>query len=295
MALDLEWDKIGDEAEKHFRELLKLDTTNPPGNEHLAADYLKEVLDAEGIESTTIESEPGRANLSARLSGSRSDTGLMMTSHTDVVPVDLQHWDADPFGAEIKNGDIYGRGAVDMKNMTTYSLMALITAKRLGWKLEHDLIFNTFADEEAGCTYGSRFMVENHPDLLACKYALNEVGAFTLHLDNGDRLYPIQVVEKGFVWLKMKATGEPGHGSMPHDQNAVVKLARAVDKLDRISTPLKVDPVADAFLDEMGRSLGGVSKFFLKLARNPLFTDLVIRKVLPREKRKTSTRCCTTR
>ena len=285
MALELDWDEIYDEAQRHFIELLKLDTTNPPGNEHLAVAYLADVLDREGLAHEVVESAPGRANLVARLPGAKRDTGLLMTSHTDVVPADPEHWRTDPFAAEILDGYIYGRGTIDMKNMTAYSLATFLAAKRLGWQLEHDLLFNTFADEEAGCTYGSRFMVENHPDLLACKYALNELGGFTLHLGK-QRLYPIQVLEKGFVWLKMRVQGEPGHGSMPHRKNAVVKLARAVERLDRISTPLKVHPIVDGFLDEMGAALGGVSGFFLKLARKPAFSDFVTRRVIPEEKAK---------
>ena len=280
MALELEWDKVHEEAIRHFVALLKLDTTNPPGNEHLAVSYVKEVLESEGLASTVIESAPGRANLVSRMRGAKSDTGLLLSSHVDVVPAEPDRWRVDPFAGEIVDGEIYGRGAIDMKNMTAYSLMAALVAKRMGWDLKHDLVVNCFADEEAGCEYGSRYMVEHHPDLLASRYAFNEVGGFTLHVGK-HRLYPIQVTEKGFVWLKMRATGDPGHGSMPHSNNAVAKLARAVDRLDRVSTPLQVHPIVEGFFEEMGSCGGSVTRFFLALARNPLFSDLVVRKVLP--------------
>ncbi len=280
MTLALDWQPILDEAQTHFLNLLRIDTTNPPGNEQLAVDYLRQVLDREGLEYRVVETAPGRACITSRMRGAQRDSGLMMTSHLDVVPVDREHWRTDPFGAEILDGEIYGRGAIDMKNVTAYSLATFLTAKRQGWKLEHDLIFNAFADEEAGCTYGSRHMVEKCPELIACKYALNELGGFTLHL-GGHRLYPVQVAEKGFVWLKMRVEGDPGHGSMPHGNNAVVKLSRAIDKLDRVSTPLKVHPIIDGFLDEMGKALGPVPAFILKLARHPRFSDLILKKVMP--------------
>ena len=280
MSLPIDWKPILDEAQAHFQDLLRIDTTNPPGNEKLAVDYLRAVFDREGIAYTVVDTAPGRQCITARLTGRQRDTGLMMTSHLDVVPVDREHWRADPFGAQILDGEIYGRGAIDMKNVTAYSLAAFLAAKRSGWALEHDLVFNAFADEEAGCAQGSRVVVEKHPELIASKYALNELGGFTLHL-GGKRLYPIQVAEKGLVWLKMRVEGDPGHGSMPHHNNAVVKLARAVERLGSVSTPLKVHPIVNGFLDEMGKALGPVPALFLKLARNPLFSDLILKKLMP--------------
>lgn len=285
MPLDLDWNALQDEAQRHFVNLLRLNTTNPPGNERIAADYIKSVLDKEGIGCTILESAPGRANLVARLSGKRKDTGLLLTSHMDVVPAERAHWKHDPFAAEIHEGMIWARGTIDMKHMTAYSLTAFITAKRQGWDLQHDLVLNAFADEEAGCEFGARWMVDKHPDRLASKYAFNEIGAFTIHAGK-ERIYPIQVAEKGYVWLKMRATGDPGHGSMPHDNNAVVKLARAVEKLGRVSPPLRIHPVVEGFMDEMGRAMGPVSSLFLKLARNPVFSEIVTRKIMPKDKAK---------
>lgn len=271
------------EALAHLRALLALDTTNPPGRESLATDYLRDVLEREGISCQVAESESGRANLVARLpgrgSGSRS-RGVLMSSHVDVVPADADRWSQPPFGAVIHDGELYGRGAVDMKNMTAMALMAMLLAKRENLPLERDLVFAAVADEEDGCTHGSRFLVERFPHWLESEYAVNESGGYTLHL-NGRRFYPIQVAEKGLVWLRITADGEPGHGSIPQQRNAVQSLAAALHKLGPRIFPHHATPVVEEFVTTLSGALTGLRGPVFRGVLNRRWGDFVIQRLLP--------------
>ena len=251
-SLAIDWPAATAEALAHFKELLRIDTTNPPGNERAAADYLARVLDREGIPYRIVESEPTRASLVARLAGSGKKAPLMLNGHLDVVPVERERWRHDPFGAEEHEGCIWGRGAVDMKNMVAMSLMTLVLLKRAGVALERDLIFAAVADEEAGSRHGAQFLVEQHPDLVRAEYVLNEIGAYTLYLGDGV-FYPIQVAEKGICWFELTAQGTAGHGSMPRPDNAVVRIARAVEALGTVRLPFHAVPVVEDVLARAGR------------------------------------------
>lgn len=252
MTQVLDWAAIGEEAVGWFKALLRLDTTNPPGNERLAADFITGILGREGIPYEVHESEPGRASVVARLTGSGKQGPLLLNGHLDVVPADAEAWKYPPFSATEAEGCIWGRGAVDMKNMVTMSLMSLVLLKRQGLTLERDVILACVADEEAGSTKGALYLVEEHPELVRAEYVLNEVGGHTLHLGK-ERFYPIQVSEKGICWFEMVATGEPGHGSMPHAKNAVVRLARALAALGSSRLPQHVTPVVEGFLRTLAR------------------------------------------
>ncbi|MCA9523109.1 MAG: M20/M25/M40 family metallo-hydrolase, partial [Myxococcales bacterium] len=276
----MDWKPIIDEALRHLKALLRFDTTNPPGNEILCAQYLRDVLEAEGIEAQLLEAAPGRANLIARLAGSgRAGGPLLLTSHTDVVPAEPGHWRYPPFEATEADGFVWGRGAVDMKQMTAYNLAALLMLKRSGATLTRDVIFAAVADEEAGCRFGSTWLVDQHPELVRAEFGLNEVGGFQLHL--GRRyLYPVQVAEKGFLWLRMTVHGEPGHGSMPHDRNAVVKLAAILERVHRRQLPVHIHPVAAAFVREAAETLGFPAKPLLYALLQPMATHALL-KILP--------------
>ncbi len=244
---ELDWPAVLLESVEHFKSLLRIDTTNPPGNERVAADYISAVLTKEGIEHALLEKSPGRTSVVARLRGSGKKGPLLLNGHLDVVPVDREKWTHDPFAAIEADGCIWGRGAIDMKNMVTMSLVTLLLLKRTGAKLERDVIFAGVADEEAGSHEGALFLVEEHPELVRAEYVLNEVGGHTLHM-GAKRFYPIQVAEKGICWFELVAEGEPGHGSMPHPGNAVVKLARAIERLGRLRLPHHEVPVVERFL-----------------------------------------------
>lgn len=244
------------ESLKHFRALLRMDTSNPPGCEEPAARYIATLLEREGIEYKILEKAPGRTNVVARLRGHGDAGAVLLNGHLDTVPAESEQWKHPPFAAVEAEGCIWARGAIDMKNMVVMSLMTLIALKRSGIALSRDIIFAAVADEEAGCGLGSLYLVEEHPDLVRAEFVLNEVGGQTVHL-GGRRFYPIQVAEKGVCWFELVACGEPGHGSLPHNDSAVAKLSAAVARLASTSLPHHCVPEVETFL----RTLANHSNF----------------------------------
>ncbi len=275
-SLAIDWPAATAEALAHFKQLLRIDTTNPPGNERVAADYLARVLDREGIPYRIVESEPTRASLVARLVGSGKKAPLMLNGHLDVVPAEREHWRYDPFGAEEHEGCIWGRGAVDMKNMVAMSLMTLVLLRRAGVALERDVIFAAVADEEAGSRLGAQFLVEEHPDLVRAEYVLNEIGAYTLHLGEAV-FYPIQVAEKGICWFELTAQGTAGHGSMPRPDNAVVRIARAIDALSTVRLPFHDVPVVESFLRGLAQKAPALARKAVPVLSRPAFARVLLR------------------
>ncbi|MCA9594010.1 MAG: M20/M25/M40 family metallo-hydrolase [Myxococcales bacterium] len=254
MSDALDWSRVGDESVALLKELLCIDTTNPPGNEKPAAELLARLFEREGIEATLLESEPGRTSVVARLKGSGKHGPLLLNGHLDVVPADPEHWQHPPFSAEEADGCIWARGAIDMKNMVAMSAMALVLLARQKVKLDRDVIFAGVADEEAGSRHGALFLVEKHPALVRSEYVLNEVGGYTLQF-GATRFYPIQVSEKGICWFQIVAKGEPGHGSMPRSDNAVVRLSKAIAALGSARLPHHVTPVVETFLRRLAESV----------------------------------------
>src|SRR5690606_27409960 len=220
------------DAQEMCQALLRMDTTNPPGNERPAADYLHSKLKEVGYETTLLESAPGRANLVCRYRGTGEAAPLLLAAHLDVVEAQPELWKYPPFSGVIAEGCLWGRGAIDMKNMAAMSAAIMRRLARDKTRLRRDVIFAAVADEEAGCDHGSRFLVEEHPELVRAEYALGESGGFSLNL-GGTTFYPIQVAEKGVCWLRAVARGEPGHGSMPRDDSAVVKLGEAMARIGK--------------------------------------------------------------
>lgn len=271
----LDWEKVGQESLQHFKSLLRIDTTNPPGNEILAARYIADLLDKEGIAYELLESEPGRASLVARIHGDGSKEPLLLNGHLDVVPVDLESWKYPPFDAVEAEGCIWGRGAIDMKNMVTMGLMTLITLHRQRVPLARDIIFAAVADEEAGSNLGSVFLVEKYPELVKSEYVLNEVGGHTLHMGN-TRLYPIQVSEKGICWFTLKATGQPGHGSMPHPGNPVLRIARAVDRLGKARLPQHNTEIVEQFLQNLAQAAPFPRNQIMPLLLHPALSGRIL-------------------
>ncbi len=277
----LDWTSINDTAVSRFKDLLRIDTTNPPGNEIAACRYLDDILRENGCETQIIEPKPTRGNLITRLKGTGAEGPLLLTAHLDVVLAEPQHWEVPPFDAVEKDGYIWGRGAIDMKHMAVYNLTTFLLLKQLGKPLKRDVILAFVADEEAGCAEGMQYLCENHPELVRAEYALNEVGGFTIHAGS-QRLYPIQVAEKGFVWMKLTLKGEPGHGSMPHKKNAVARLARAVAKMDEKLLPLHVLDVVATFIKELATASGFPIAPILKQTLNPVLSDLLLQKLVGR-------------
>lgn len=247
----LDWDAIGSEAVQLLSQYLKIDTTNPPGNEMEAARFFKAIFDREGIESQIFESAPGRGNVYARLRGDRSKGAIILLNHMDVVPADRRFWTVDPFGGMVKDGYVWGRGALDMKGMGILELVAMLALKRQGVPLKRDIIFLGTADEEAGGRLGAGFMVEEHFDLLQdAEFVVNEGGWIWLR-DGRVHYYGIAVSEKAPLWLRLKAVGTPGHGSTPRPGSAVNRLVAALDRVIRYETPLRVVSEVERFYRDL--------------------------------------------
>ena len=248
----IDWRAVEQEALHHLKHLLRIDTSNPPGNEAPAADYIATVLGEAGIEHTVRQCAPGRKNVVARLRGSGKQGPLLLNGHLDVVPADPSEWQHPPFEAAEADGCVWGRGAIDMKNMVAMSLVTLLLLHRRGVPLERDVIFAAVADEEAGSAKGSLYLVEEHPELVRAEYVLNEVGGYTLHM-GAERFYPIQVSEKGICWFEIIAEGTSGHGSMPRRDNPVLRVARAVEALAAARLELRATPVVAQFLKTVAK------------------------------------------
>jgi acetylornithine deacetylase/succinyl-diaminopimelate desuccinylase-like protein len=252
---------------KILQDLIRIDTSNPPGNEIAAARYVHDLLKKEGIDSEIIESAPGRGNLIARLKGEGSKPAMILLGHLDVVPAQASEWSVPPFAAEIKDGQLWGRGALDMKSLVAMEIQTLIRLKRENVKLDGDVILVLAADEEAGGENGAEFLVDNHWDKLDAKYLLNE-GSVGVH-KMGLHLFPIQTAEKGVTWFKMTARGASGHGSMPSPDNAVLKLAEAVETVSNHVFPMEPTPVLKEFLYRIAEKLPWWKRWGIKLLFAP--------------------------
>lgn len=238
----------GDEAVSLLSRYIQIDTTNPPGNELRAAQFLKEIFDREGIEARIIESAAGRASVYARLRGDGSRKALVLLNHMDVVPADAKQWKEPPFSGAIKDGQIWGRGAIDNKGGGVMQLMTLLTLKRQKAALKGDVIFVGTADEEAGGVFGAGYLVDKHGELFKeVGVVLNEGGGIRLDEDGRARLYSVGVAEKVPLWLKLTAPGTPGHAASPGPNQAVLKLISALGRIANYQSPIKVVPEVEKF------------------------------------------------
>jgi acetylornithine deacetylase/succinyl-diaminopimelate desuccinylase-like protein len=266
-----DWERATDECVELLRDLIRIPSVNPPGvpdgaagldstgGETRAARLCAEVLTDAGIAAEVLEVAPGRGSCFARLPASVPDPEppLILLSHLDVVPVDADAWSHDPFGAELVDGQVWGRGAVDMKNMVAMELAVMLALTRERQELRRDVILAAVADEEAGGTYGALHWVDARPDLFAdaagrpAAAALNEVGGYSMTV-GGKRAYAIQVAEKGIIWTRLRASGTPSHGSMPSPDNAAIKLADAASRLAAARQPARPTPVVRGFFAGIG-------------------------------------------
>jgi acetylornithine deacetylase/succinyl-diaminopimelate desuccinylase-like protein len=266
----MNWPALTAETARHLQALIRLDTTNPPGNELIAAEYLAGVLRAEGLEPLVLKSSPTRANVLARLTGTGEAPPLLLYGHTDVVPAEPARWTHPPFGGEIHAGFVWGRGAVDMKGTVAQQLMVMLMLKRSGLKLKRDVIFAATADEEIGGvdSYGLWWLVNHHPDLLRAEFGLTELGGYNMAFA-GTTVYPIQVAEKGTCWVKVRAHGKPGHASQPRAHNAVARLARAVSEVAQYGLPYHLCDATAGMLDATAKAVGGDLAKLLRALKNP--------------------------
>ncbi|MFF9584803.1 M20/M25/M40 family metallo-hydrolase [Streptomyces achromogenes] len=251
-----------DEVVDLCRELIRFDTSNygdhsGPG-ERKAAEWVAEKLAEVGLEPKIYESHPGRASTVARIEGEDpSRPALLIHGHLDVVPANAVDWTHDPFSGEIADGCVWGRGAVDMKDMDAMTLAVVRDRLRSGRRPPRDIVVAFLADEEAGGTYGARYLVDHHPELFeGVTEAISEVGGFSFTVNDQRRLYLIQTAEKGMHWMKLTVAGTAGHGSMIHRDNAITELSEAVARVGRHKFPVRVTKTTRAFLDELGDALG---------------------------------------
>jgi acetylornithine deacetylase/succinyl-diaminopimelate desuccinylase-like protein len=268
-------DAWSDEALGHLQRLVRMRTVNPPGDEAQAIEYVAGVLRAAGLEPRIFEVAPGRSNLVCRIAGRGPGGPLLLASHADVVEAEAESWRHDPFGGEIADGCLWGRGTIDMKGKTAMDLAAMLAFARSGVRPRRDVTLLVVADEEAGCTLGSRWMVENHPDLVAAEVCLNEVGGFTMHL-LGVRYYPVQVAEKGVCWMKLTFRGAPGHGSLPRSDSAPVKLATAVAKLGTTRLPIHLSAESMRFVEALAANQPAPVALALRGLKQPLLAASVL-------------------
>ena len=239
-----------DEVVELLADLIRINTSNPTHPERPAAEWVAEKLDEVGIEPRIIEAAPGRASTVARVTGADSSRPpLLIHGHLDVVPADAAEWSVDPFAGELQDGYVWGRGAIDMKDMDAMTLALVREWARTGHTPPRDIVLAFVSDEEAGGRQGAHYLVDHHPDLFAdCTEAISEVGGFSYSLDADTRLYLIQTAEKGIHWLRLKANAAPGHGSMVHTDNAVTKLARSVSRIGSYEWPVEITDTVRATL-----------------------------------------------
>jgi len=257
------------EVTQLLRELIQINTTNPPGNETQAATYMAQYLAKEGFQTEIIESAPGRGSIITRLKGTGEKPSLLLLSHLDVVAANPKEWSVEPFAGVVKDGYVYGRGAYDMKCMTAIEIMVIKLLKKNNVKLKGDIVLAATADEEQGGEEGAGYLLSHHKEKVWCPYVINEGGGLAFPTKNG-YVFPVQTAEKGILWLKIKAKGTPGHGSTPNmADNAVLSMNKVIDKLANYKPPTIYVPTLKQFLSEMAKQNPEFEEPFSRLLSNP--------------------------
>ncbi len=247
----IDWNAVSAEVTCLLQDLIRIDTTNPPGNETEAAEFIASYLEKDGLTATLTESAPGRGNVTSRLQGGSGDP-LLLLGHTDVVAVEPEMWTQPPFGGVLRDGCVWGRGALDMKNMVAAELVVFLLLKRLNIPLNRDILYAATADEEAGKgEHGPGWLLDHHAELIDAPVILTEGGGHDLTFE-GKRFYTCQVGQKGICRLRLTMRGSPGHGSVPHADNAVTLLCAALAPLATTDLPLHPSPGLRGFLGRLG-------------------------------------------
>ena len=252
---------LEDEVVKICQDLIRIPSVNfgeGKGDEKAVAEYVVSSLAEVGIAATIYESAPNRCNVIANIEGRDSSRpGLVVHGHIDVVPANAADWSVDPFAAEIRDGMIWGRGAVDMKNVDAMILAIVRNWARTGYKPPRNIVLAFFADEEAGMTFGSRWMAAHHPEVFAgCTEAISEVGGFSVTVGDGKRLYFVEAAQKGIHWMRLTATGRAGHGSMMNEENALTEISEAVAKIGRYNWPQRYTNTVKTLFSKIAQAAG---------------------------------------
>jgi acetylornithine deacetylase/succinyl-diaminopimelate desuccinylase-like protein len=250
-----DWNAARDETLRHLQTMIRMNTSNPPGNEMPVGKYLDSVLTAEGIETHLFEPAPGRAAFVARLKGNGSKQAVILMGHMDVVGIERAHWTVDPFAAEIKDGFLYGRGAIDDKGMLAANLETMLLLKRTiidkGGTLSRDVIFIANSDEEAGGEFGMGWLIANHPELVKAEFALNE-GGRTRNVGGKPLYVAVQNTEKVPYGVTVTAHGPGGHAAIPLEGNAIARLGRALAAIGAHQEPVVMKPTTKVFFGDLG-------------------------------------------
>lgn len=267
---------VGEEAKELLSNLIKIDTSNPPGNEKKAAELLAGELEKEGIECEVLESAPARGNLITRLRGGGDGPSLLLLSHLDVVPAKAEEWSVPPFSGLVKDGFVWGRGALDCKGLAVVEAVLMKLVRREGLKLRGDLIFAATADEEMGGREGVGWLVERHLEKIKADYVINEGGGFSIPVKDR-HIFTVQTAEKGVMWLRIRARGTPGHGSIPgFADNAVQRMGRVIRVLERYRSSIRATPTVRRFIEGVAGERGALWRPLSRLVMNPLTADWIL-------------------
>ena len=276
--------EIEQEITRFLSDLIRINTTNPPGNETTAANFIAQYLAKEGFKTEVIESAPGRGSVITRLKGSGEKPNLLLLSHIDVVAANPSEWTVDPFAGTVKDGYVYGRGAYDMKGMTAVEVLTLLFLKRNNITLKGDVVLAATADEEKGGEEGAGFLLMNHKEKVWCPYVLNEGGGLAIPQKKGN-VYPVQTAEKGILWFKIKAKGTPGHGSTPNmADNAIVRMNKVITKIGEYQPETFYVPTLRQFLTEVAKLNPDLEEYFLRLLANPTQSEQILDELAKKDK-----------
>ncbi len=265
--------QIETETANFLSQLIQINTTNPPGNETTAAKWLAQNLQQEGFKCEIYESAPNRGNVITRLKGTGEKPRLLLLSHLDVVAANPAEWSVDPFGGAIKDSYVWGRGALDMKGMTAIEVMALKLLKRNNVKLRGDVILAATADEEMGGIGGAEFMLQKHPEKIFAEYVLNEGGGASVSTST-KTVFTVNTAEKGLLWLRVKAKGIPGHGSMPETaDNAIARMNKVLSKLADFRSKVMLVPAVSGFISELSKQDPTLKTPLTRILENPQQSD----------------------
>jgi acetylornithine deacetylase/succinyl-diaminopimelate desuccinylase-like protein len=270
MAKMTQWAKITDQAVRLLSAYLQTNTTNPPGNECLAADFLQDELEQRGFTTKRLDSAINRSNLIARLPGNGKKKPILLYHHMDVVEADASKWLCDPFGGEIRDGYIWGRGAIDMKGMGIMQLIAMDLLQQEMPDRSRDIIFLAAADEEKGGEFGIRWLIENHWSEIEAEYVWDEGGFGLKDFFDEKPVFAIAVAEKNDIWLKLVAHGTAGHSGIPHGDNAAEILLNALQKIMQINAEFELTPITRELFANIAKLKSFPQSFLLKNLKNPL-------------------------
>jgi len=277
-------EKAKNEAIEILSELIKINTTNPPGNELPAAKYISEKLKEANLETEIIKSEENRGNVICRIKGEKKEPSILLLSHLDVVPANASEWSVDPFSGIIKDGFIWGRGAIDCKSLTAIECVIMKLIALNNKKPKGDIVFAATADEEKGGGAGVEYIIKNYPEKIKTTYVINEGGGFSIPIGN-KHIFLIQTAEKGIVWIKIKAGGVPAHGSMPGiGDNAILRMMNTINKIMSHKPPIMIIPVVEKFIKKISSERGSKYKILSNLLLNKYLAHKILDELAKKNK-----------